>query len=157
MGADSAQSDRMTNDITKAFRGVDASAKRSMEMPADGIHFTTDRGYAATYGDVVEAQITMGRNLNLMGIKSAADFIARFAAVGVAADAVVGEFIDGSATVDDIASDWETLGADCLMGEDFTNFLGRHVRHAVDTITFPENAVEEDPAIIVLNLENISK
>ena len=147
----------MTNEITKAFRGVDASAKRGMEMQDDGIHFTLDRSYAASYGEVVEAEITMGRNLNLMAIKSAADFIARFAVVGISADAVVGEFLDGSATVSDIASDWESLGAESLMGEDFTNFLGRHVRHAVDTITFPENAVEEDPAIIVLNLENLSK
>jgi hypothetical protein len=147
----------MTNEITKAFRGVDPSANRGMEMPADGIHFTLDRSYAAAYGEVVTAEITMGRNLNLMAIESAADFVARFAAVGIAADAVVGEFIDGTVTVADIASDWENAGPECLMGEDFTNFLGRHVRHAVDTITFPENAVEEDPAIIVLNLENISR
>lgn len=147
----------MTNKITKAFRGVDASANRGMEIPADGIHFTLDASYAATYGEVIEAKIIMGRNLNLMGIESAADFIERFAAVGIAADSVVGEFMDGTATVADIASDWENAGPECIMGEDFTNFLGRHVRHAVDTITFPENAVEEDPAIIVLTLENICK
>lgn len=146
----------MKNIIT-AYRGINASQNRDMAMAIDGIHFSLDQEYASTYGLVVEAEICMERNLDLMCIKSASDFIARFACVGIKADDVVGEFIDGASTVETASQDWRQMGPQAMMGDDFTNFLGRHVRHQVDTITFPEHGNEADPSIIVLSLDAIQQ
>lgn len=143
--------------IITAYRGINPTQNRGMAMAMDGIHFSLDREYASSYGPVAEAEICMGRNLDLMAIESASDFIARFACIGIKPDDVVGEFMDGPSTVEAASHDWQRMGPQNMMGDDFTNFLGRHVRHRVDTITFPEHGNEADPSIIVLALEAIKQ